>query len=182
MDKENIKMLSECLATVGHNSRLDAKEQMEKITNCLQIAGIEQIKQGTEKNTAIFEIRSGQYSLIYEIKMLAGLNKIMILQKNVKIDQGKEKLAKWYLKKRNDQLSDGVQYNPDTCGLEGRISFRSGWEEEIIRKICSMNRIVMEDYDTLKELKEGKVPEKIRIGIQHEYGEYEREMNYDSHI
>ena len=91
-------------------------------------------------------------------------------------------LVKWYLKKRNDQLSDGVQYNPDTCGLEGRISFQSGWEEEIIRKICSMNRIMMEDYDTLKELKEGKVPEKIRIGIQHEYGEYEREMNYDSHI
>ena len=75
-----------------------------------------------------------------------------------------------------------MQYNPDTCVLEGRISFQSGWEEEIIRKICSMNRIMMEDYDTLKELKEGKVPEKIRIGIQHEYGEYEREMNYDSHI
>ena len=120
--------------------------------------------------------------LNYEIRTLAGLNKILIQQNTVKMDEGKEKLAKWYLERRNGQLSDEVQYNSNTCILEGNVTVRRGWEEEIIRKISNMNRIMIEDYDTLKELEAGKVPEKIRTGIKDEYGEYEREMNYDSHI
>lgn len=182
VEKENIKMVSGCLAAAGYNSRLDARVQMEKIEDCLKKAGITQIETDSEKETILFEIESERYLLNYEIRTLAGLNKILIQQNTVKMDEGKEKLAKWYLERRNGQLSDGVQYNSNTCILEGNVTVRRGWEEEIIRKISNMNRIMIEDYDTLKELEAGKVPEKIRTGIKDEYGEYEREMNYDSHI
>lgn len=182
VEKENIKMVSGCLAAVGYNSRLGAREQMKKIADCLKKAGITQLETDSEKETILFEIESAQYLLNYEIRTLAGLNKILIQQNTVKLDEGKEKLAKWYLERRNDQLSDGIQYNSNTYSLEGSVTVRRGWEEEIIRKISSMNRIMIEDYDTLKELEAGKVPEKIRTGIKDEYGEYEREMNYDSHI
>lgn len=88
----------------------------------------------------------------------------------------------WYADRRNKSFSGNMRYSLAPVFLEGKIPLRSGWEEELIRRIGEMNRVIAQDYDIFDAMDNGSVPEIIREKVRQEYREYEREIENDISI
>ena len=180
---ENIEMVSGYFAKAGYESRLNDEKYLEQVINCMKNAGVLKVDHVSgENNTIKFEIICSKLVIEYYLKIISSLNKIWIVQEVFSISGNKSKLAEWYLRKRNEELNEELKYNMNTYCLEGQVLMRSDWERNLIQKIGSMNRTILKDYDILKMLRDGKIPDEIRTGVVNEYREYEREMNYASHI
>lgn len=180
MNNKNIGIL-ECYFTLaGEKKWSEARKVLEKAEECLRRAGVEKIVSNEEQNTLNFKIRAGKNTdaqVKYELDILPGEHRMRLKQI---LFQSNERSAissmKWYIKRRNENIPRGMKYYLSPVRLECSISMAGEWESELLRRVIDMMCITGDDYEFLRYLNEGVVPEEIQRTIRQEYKQYEGEI------
>lgn len=180
MNNKNIGIL-ECYFTLaGEKKWSEARKVLEKAEECLRRAGVEKIISNEEQNTLNFKIRAGKNTDVlakYELDILPGEHRMRLKQI---LFQNNERSAinstKWYIKRRNENIPRGMKYYLSPVRLECSISMADEWENELLRRVIDMMCITGDDYEFLRYLNEGVVPEEIQRTIRQEYKQYEGEI------
>lgn len=180
MNNKNIGIL-ECYFTLaGEKKWSEARKVLEKAEECLRRAGVEKIISNEEQNTLNFKIRAGKNTDVlakYELDILPGEHRMRLKQI---LFQNNERSAinstKWYIKRRNENIPRGMKYYLSPVRLECSISMAGEWENELLRRVIDMMCITGDDYEFLRYLNEGVVPEEIQRTIRQEYKQYEGEI------
>ena len=180
MNNKNIGIL-ECYFTLaGEKKWSEARKVLEKAEECLSRAGVEEIISNEEQNTLNFKIRAGKNTdaqVKYELDILPGEHRMRLKQI---LFQSNERSAissmKWYIKRRNENIPRGMKYYLSPVRLECSISMAGEWESELLRRVIDMMCITGDDYEFLRYLNEGVVPEEIQRTIRQEYEQYEGEI------
>lgn len=180
MNNKNIGIL-ECYFTLaGEKKWSEARKVLEKAEECLSRAGVEEIISNEEQNTLNFKIRAGKNTdaqVKYELDILPGEHRMRLKQI---LFQSNERSAissmKWYIKRRNENIPRGMKYYLSPVRLECSISMAGEWESELLRRVIDMMCITGDDYEFLRYLNEGVVPEEIQRTIRQEYKQYEGEI------
>lgn len=177
MNNKNIGIL-ECYFTLaGEKKWSEARKVLEKAEECLSRAGVEEIISNEEQNTLNFKIRAEKNTdaqVKYELDILPGEHRMRLKQI---LFQSNERSAissmKWYIKRRNENIPRGMKYYLSPVRLECSISMAGEWESELLRRVIDMMCITGDDYEFLRYLNEGVVPEEIQRTIRQEYEQYE---------
>ena len=180
MNNKNIGIL-ECYFTLaGEKKWSEVRKVLEKAEECLSRAGVEEIISNEEQNTLNFKIRVGKNTdaqVKYELDILPGEHRMRLKQI---LFQSNERSAissmKWYIKRRNENIPRGMKYYLSPVRLECSISMAGEWESELLRRVIDMMCITGDDYEFLRYLNEGVVPEEIQRTIRQEYKQYEGEI------
>ena len=180
MHNKSIGIL-ECYFTLaGEKKWSEARKVLEKAEECLRRAGVEKIISNEEQNTLNFKIRAGKNTdalAKYELDILPGEHRMRLKQI---LFQSNERSAissmKWYIKRRNENIPRGMKYYLSPVRLECSISMADEWENELLRRVIDMMCITGDDYEFLRYLNEGVVPEEIQRTIRQEYKQYEGEI------
>ena len=180
MNNKNIGIL-ECYFTLaGEKKWSEARKVLEKAEECLRRAGVEEIISNEEQNTLSFKIRAGKNTDVlvkYELDILPGEHRMRLKQI---LFQSNERSAisstKWYIKRRNENIPKGMKYYLSPVRLECSISIAGEWESELLHRVIDMMCITGDDYEFLRYLNEGVVPEEIQRTIRQEYEQYEGEI------
>ena len=180
MNNKNIGIL-ECYFTLaGEKKWSEVRKVLEKAEECLSRAGVEEIISNEEQNTLNFKIRAGKNTdaqVKYELDILPGEHRMRLKQI---LFQSNERSAissmKWYIKRRNENIPRGMKYYLSPVRLECSISMAGEWESELLRRVIDMMCITGDDYEFLRYLNEGVVPEEIQRTIRQEYKQYEGEI------
>lgn len=180
MNNKNIGIL-ECYFTLaGEKKWSEVRKVLEKAEECLSRAGVEEIISNEEQNTLNFKIRAGKNTdaqVKYELDILPGEHRMRLKQI---LFQSNERSAissmKWYIKRRNENIPRGMKYYLSPVRLECSISMADEWENELLRRVIDMMCITGDDYEFLRYLNEGVVPEEIQRTIRQEYKQYEGEI------
>lgn len=180
MNNKNIGIL-ECYFTLaGEKKWSEARKVLEKAEECLSRAGVEEIISNEEQNTLSFKIRAGKNTDVlvkYELDILPGEHRMRLKQI---LFQSNERSAissmKWYIKRRNENIPRGMKYYLSPVRLECSISMVGEWKSELLRRVIDMMCITGDDYEFLRYLNEGVVPEEIQRTIRQEYEQYEGEI------
>lgn len=180
MNNKNIGIL-ECYFTLaGEKKWSEARKVLEKAEECLSRAGVEEIISNEEQNTLNFKIRAEKNTdaqVKYELDILPGEHRMRLKQI---LFQSNERSAissmKWYIKRRNENIPRGMKYYLSPVRLECSISMAGEWESELLRRVIDMMCITGDDYEFLRYLNEGVVPEEIQRTIRQEYEQYEGEI------
>lgn len=178
MDGKNIGILEYYFTLSGEKSASEEREILKKAGECLRKEGAKEIVLDEKQNILRFKIRKTENILPeYELDVFSGEKKMRLKQN---LFQNNEKSAisaiKWYLRRRNESIPEGMKYDASPVRLECDISMSDGWENELLRRIIDMLCTVNDDYDLLESLNEGIVPEKIQCAIRKEYKQYEGEI------
>lgn len=180
MDNKNIGILEYYFSLAGEKSVSEEKEVLKKAEECLRREGAREIVLDEKQNILRFKINIGRIENIfseYELDILLGEKKMRLKQK---LFQNNEKsaisLMKWYIKKRNERIPKGMKYYISPVRLECDVNMNDGWQNELLRRIIDMLCTVSDDYDLLRHLSEGAVPEKVQCAIRKEYKQYEGEI------
>lgn len=180
MNNKNIGILEYYFTLTGERKLSEAKKMLEKAEEYLRRAGVEEIISNEEQNILRFRIRAGKetdYLAKYELDILPGEKRLRLKQI---LFQSNERSAissmKWYIKRRNETIPKGMKYCLSPVRLECSISMTDEWENELLRRVIDMMCITGDDYEFLRYLNEGVVPEEIQRTIRREYEQYEGEI------